>query len=268
MRTRSTSAAAAALAALTLIGLGAAPLSAQAVIRGRVVADSGGALVAGAEVAIVALGRSARSDPLGHFRLDAVPAGPHTVSVRRIGFRQLELPVALGAGDTLEVEIALSATVQTLTPVAVAGEASTGIVEFDRRRASGFGAFVTRAELEEREHSRLSDVLRTKMPGVRFVSLVSGGYALASGRSSGSLDPSRPRECYMSIYLDGIRIYSPGEEDPTAHPDDRGKGPDVDRYAVHGIEAVEVYRGPAETPPEFLGSNAACGTIVIWTRRG
>ena len=32
------------------------------------------------------------------------------------------------------------------------------------------------------------------------------------------------------------------------------------------IEAMEVYRGPAETPAKFRQREAACGLIVIWTR--
>jgi hypothetical protein len=35
---------------------------------------------------------------------------------------------------------------------------------------------------------------------------------------------------------------------------------------IHGIE---VYRGPAETPPELNNDTARCGgAIAIWTRRG
>jgi hypothetical protein len=34
------------------------------------------------------------------------------------------------------------------------------------------------------------------------------------------------------------------------------------------VEAVEVYDGPGSLPAEFGGSNAGCGVVVIWTRRG
>ena len=39
---------------------------------------------------------------------------------------------------------------------------------------------------------------------------------------------------------------------------------------VHPMDviAVEVYRGPAETPGQYLDSNSQCGVILIWTRRG
>ncbi len=41
--------------------------------------------------------------------------------------------------------------------------------------------------------------------------------------------------------------------------------------AIHpiDIEAIEVYRTPAEIPAQYnTGGNAACGVILIWTRRG
>lgn len=34
------------------------------------------------------------------------------------------------------------------------------------------------------------------------------------------------------------------------------------------VLAIEVFRSPAEIPPEFNGPNAGCGVIVLWTRRG
>lgn len=34
------------------------------------------------------------------------------------------------------------------------------------------------------------------------------------------------------------------------------------------VWAVEVYRGPAEVPAQYLDSNSRCGVILIWTKRG
>ena len=62
-------------------------------------------------------------------------------------------------------------------------------------------------------------------------------------------------KCEVSYYLDGGRF----------RPD-----PEVGINEILGSEviAVEVYRGPSETPAEFLDSGSRCGVIVIWTRRG
>jgi hypothetical protein len=39
---------------------------------------------------------------------------------------------------------------------------------------------------------------------------------------------------------------------------------------VHPMDvvAIEVYRGAAETPGQYIDSNSRCGVILIWTRRG
>lgn len=36
---------------------------------------------------------------------------------------------------------------------------------------------------------------------------------------------------------------------------------------VSQLEAIEVYRSASEIPIEFSGPTAACGVIVLWTRR-
>jgi hypothetical protein len=43
---------------------------------------------------------------------------------------------------------------------------------------------------------------------------------------------------------------------------------DIDRVVpLEWVEAIEVYRRPAEMPAEFL-NDGACGAVGIWTRRG
>ena len=48
---------------------------------------------------------------------------------------------------------------------------------------------------------------------------------------------------------------------------DGGSAPDIDATSISNLEAVEIYRGGADTPAELGGLGASCGTIVLWTRR-
>jgi hypothetical protein len=72
------------------------------------------------------------------------------------------------------------------------------------------------------------------------------------------LEASFPAACYFTIYMDGIRTWSPGEHEP----------PDIDAISVNSLEGVEVYRGPSELPQQFAGGSSSCGAIVMWTRTG
>ncbi len=68
--------------------------------------------------------------------------------------------------------------------------------------------------------------------------------------------------CYMQVFVDGNRVYAPDANGgPGPHPP-----PDLSQILARDIVGVEVYRGAAETPLQFSGLGAACGTLVLWTR--
>jgi hypothetical protein len=35
---------------------------------------------------------------------------------------------------------------------------------------------------------------------------------------------------------------------------------------MQSLEAVEIYRGPSQVPPEYNLMNSACGVVLLWTR--
>jgi hypothetical protein len=71
------------------------------------------------------------------------------------------------------------------------------------------------------------------------------------------------RDCFYQIIVDGQRIFALGSGGPNGARDP----PSIDDFAPNGLEGIEVYAGPATTPPQFGGLGAACGTIILWTRR-
>jgi hypothetical protein len=88
---------------------------------------------------------------------------------------------------------------------------------------------------------------------------------LASGRKQcqgpaliGKCNPTSAPSCYVSVYVDGVRIYdaSMGEE----------PRPDFARIGAQDYSAAEFYQGAA-IPPEFnSATNADCGVLLLWTR--
>lgn len=82
-----------------------APPSNSAVIG--TVRDSAGLLLAEVTVTIAGLRRSTVTDRDGQFRVGGLPAGQHTLYVRRIGFVFLEHTVTLGERETRRMEMVL-----------------------------------------------------------------------------------------------------------------------------------------------------------------
>jgi hypothetical protein len=251
-------------------------LNAQSMIRGKVRSDSSDQTVAGAEIRLPVLHRAARSGSDGYYRVDEVPPGRYRVDVRAIGFQPLSTELSVGPRDTLEVDFELIRVVQQLEPLRVDAKEPTRVSakmqEFEERRKRGFGKFLTRDWLAEREYSVLTNVLRMT-PGLSLVRrpfLCGGGFAVTTGRG-GAVNQQEwmrcetpetvrfPLACYLAIYLDGMRIWVPGQVEP----------PDIDKIAtIVSLEGIELYRGPSEAPAEFQGTGNACGAVLLWTRTG
>jgi hypothetical protein len=246
-----------------VLALGGSSSPATVQLRGRVVHRSGSESrpVSAAEVLVPALGRSARTAFDGSFSVGGLGSGSQVVIVRSIGFEPLLARLTLRAGSDSVIEFALRPLAAELAGVLVtAHPAGRGVLRaFEERRAThAGGTFVTRDDLAKREHSLLSDVLRS-VRGTRLLRRPDGSTLLASPR--GPFSPTI-KDCYYQLYLDGQRIYAPG----TRGPDGGVTPPDINDFAVSAIEAIEVYTGPATTPAQFSGLGAACGTVVLWTR--
>ncbi len=230
-------------------------------LRGRII-DTSGTDLRGVEVVITALGRRVASGSNGLFLLDSIPPGTHTVVFRYPGYGPREFSHQYAAGDTVGVEVTLGQATVRLPEITVVGASavtvSPRLKDFVRRRDAHIGGrFLEDSLLRTKEHSQLSQVLR-RVSGIKLVYLPNGrGIAAASARGKEvTFSTPHPEECYMQIFLDGLRVWHPGMFDIQS----------IDFFKVQSLMAIEVYRSPAETPSEFNGSWAKCGTIVLWTR--
>lgn len=111
---------------------------------------------------------------------------------------------------------------------------------FYQRAASGFGRFIGPRELEERILFSFGDILRG-IPGVTY-----SGETIQFRGGAGSSGI-----CTPNVYIDGARAFDT-----------------VVLYTLipEDVEAVEVYRGAAQTPMQWSGINGTCGAIVVWTK--
>jgi len=218
-------------------------------VRG-VVRDSAGFGIADAEVTLRGSALRIQTDQEGRFELAKVPAGPLTVRVRRLGFRPDTVDIMVMAGKIVPFEVVMGRHLVTIAPMVVRGrtELTGWRAGFYSRKQLGTGRFFTREEIEQRNPGMLSDMFRS-VPGARVVS------------SRADMIPNRVRfrgaNCAPLVWLDGSPL---------------GAGEfDLDALSPASIEAMEVYSGSGNAPPQYRVNSAissACGTILIWSREG
>jgi hypothetical protein len=209
------------------------------------VRDSAGHGIPSAEVRARGNVVVARSDDSGRFHVAQMPVGARGVFVRRLGFSPARVLITTRAGETDSVDVVLTAVATELPSVVARAQHDSlsheVLAEFWERRARGFGKFITRDEIERRGGMHFTDLLRT-VPGASIQS--------SRGRPEVRFSRSVIRDCPPQYWVNGVAI-------------DHGS---ADEFAPDDVEAIELYSGPATTPPQFVTRTMTCGTIVIWTR--
>ena len=213
------------------------------------VKDSVGHAVPGAEVRTRGNAVVAFSDDSGRFHVAQMPVGARGVLVRRLGFAPARAPITRGSGTTDSVRVTLRAIAQSLPEITIEEQhdslSKKVLAEFWARRARGFGKFLTRDEIEQKGASRFVDVVRAVSsvtiqnsrgrPDIRF-----------RGAGVGAMF----RDCPPQYWLDGIPLMNGS----------------ADEFSPDNVEAIELYPGPATTPPQFNMRGQTCGTVVVWSR--
>lgn len=233
------------------------------VVRGTVLDAVNGAPLPNVVISIDAISRRAGTDDKGAYRLADIPAGRHTVTVRRLGYRAEEI-VLDASTSPIDRNIALS-RLQVIDPVTARADRS--LAAFEENRRVGLGQFLDRAALQKQEGRKLGDVVGN-LRGVVLLRGPGGQAGVMSGRGTRSiagatcnqLEGARNGTCNCApmVYLDRTLLFD-GR---------KGDIPDLNRLSVASIEAIEFYAGPAETPLEYSTLNSQCGVLVIHTRRG
>ncbi len=191
----------------------------------------------------------ATTDARGKFRVEGVAAdwGSNVVEVRRIGYAPMTDEVWVQEPvTTFDVEITLHKLPVGLPPVVVIadpGQVAGRMRAFYQRRRQGFGHFLTREEIAQRNTTSTTELLR-QMPG------------LSIRRTSSGLEipviPQGGRVCSPKIFVDGL---------PQSGSIDLNS-----KLNTEWLEGIEVYTRPSDVPPAYNSSGAVCGAILVWTR--
>lgn len=261
------------LVALPVIAISATAQPAS--FSGKVLLDGKETPLRNAEIQFATLRNTARSDSSGAFRVNDIPPGNYRVTVRLIGYEPFVADINFGPGQKLEADMLLTPTVTKLKDVNVNAKSTPGpwairLAEFDERRATGIGRFLTADYFASKDGRPLSSFIQEKIPGIRIVSQ-NGRRFLASARGCGMTCPKTsgiPRQdlglplghCYMQIIVNGTIRFNASE----------GQLPfDLDEIQSLDIVGLEFYT-VATTPLQYRGSSqtAPCGTVVLWTKGG
>jgi hypothetical protein len=231
---------------LSLAAAGAGSAGAQgASIRGRVLTPDSSPVVL-ADVFIVAQRLRVRTDSAGAYALRGLPAGRQVVTIRRLGYGQVSRTVELAADSVHELDAMLEPHAQAMAAARVSARLVTGIEGFYERLVRERGFYVTREDIQTRQPSRLTDMVRGA-PGVALLRSSRGGMSI---RFPGAA--INRRDCKPLLWLDGTRA----------------SDLELDDLSPSTIEGVELYQGPAGTPSHFSsgGGTTSCGTIIVWSR--
>lgn len=204
-------------------------------VEGRVVASGSGEAVPGATVRVAAAGRGTAADIDGRFVLSALPEGTSVLTVSAVGFASVDVPVAVRAGETGWIEVALDeGPIETAAVVVTATRTAKALED-----VSVPTTVVDVTEIRRQGAVRLGDVLET-VPGLQLFDDHGGGVQVQGFASD-----------YTLVLLDGEPVI--GRTAGTL---------DVDRLTVAGVERVEVVEGPSSS---LYGSEALAGVVNLVT---
>jgi hypothetical protein len=260
------------------------------------VVDSAKRPLTNADVAIEGMNLTRRTDDRGQFRFEAVSAGVHRVTVRKIGYAQLDTSLAFPEDRDIEWRVTMREKVVTLDSVIVRAPTDPLLEEFEENRKRGFGRFRTRADLTKFDGVSLPNVMRS-MQGADIIRTTGSGAYMTSKRGpisgcgppnpkrmenyqkareeqervddclrreriyyvpdDGELRQGIMRACYPLVFVDR-QLMTPGRPTPPF---------DIGSYATEQIEAIEWYESESQTPPKYSVNNARCGVMVLHIRK-
>jgi iron complex outermembrane receptor protein len=218
-------------------------------IRGRVTDEASQLPIRGAMVTYS--GRTAETRADGVYLLTDLPTGTDTLRVTMIGYAPGTQAVTLAAGQTIDVDVAMSAQAVNLAEMVVIG--------YGQEQQGNITGAVTNVTEEEFNTGRIvspQELIQSKVPGVQVVDNTEPG-GTTSIRVRGPTSTSASSEPLYVV--DGLPVgYGGGGVS-------FGRDP-LNFLNPEDIASITVLRDAAAAA--IYGSNAANGVVLITTKRG
>ncbi len=252
---------------MLMIGGVATPVHAQTISGTLMEVETGQPISLGLVIMMTEAGDSVTSgvsNGQGQFSLTAPEGGSFLLVASAFGFKETAAGVfELGADGEMAIDFRIAAAPMPIDGILVSLQRPAlqhQLVKngFVRRVTRGLGRFITPVMIEESPALTSEDLFRG-IPGVGLVYPQGGinSFQGATVRLAGT-----GQYCTPTIYLDGTRL----SVQMTASMPMEVIAP------LQTIDAVEIYRRPAEVPVEYgmtqsgSGQGGNCGVIVLWTR--
>lgn len=189
-----------------------------------------------------------RTDSLGELRFTGLAAGVVRVTAARVGYEPMESTVSLTPADSSVVVFFMRHFAMELGTVDITGHQSPRYLqEFETRRRSGLGRYLTDTQLDSAGWEPIADLAAARFPGLRAVWDQSNrSVGLVSTRGVTSL---RGGACVVQVYVDGYPW----------------KGEDLAFFRAGDLAAVEYYS--TAPPVQYPSAGWSCGVLLIWTKR-
>jgi hypothetical protein len=205
--------------------------------------------IEGAEVIDVFAHVTAVTTKTGTVSLAFLPEGGSMLRIQKIGFKPITQIVEISPADTVAITLLMEATAQTLPTVVTKDSAqrfvSPGLREFEERRKTGFGRFITEAELRKNDNRSLTNVVRQSGGAVSCTRRTPIKCFAVNARAGGS-------GCSLDVYYDGVLV----------NDDNR----DLEQIPTSQIGAVELYASTATVPAMYNKTGKGCGVMLLWSR--
>jgi hypothetical protein len=218
------------------------------VITGKVT-TLGGTAIPSAQVSLIGGSRSTTTNDQGEFRIAGVTAGTQGLHVIALGYYPQMLRVEVSGAANAPVSVRLENAAVVLESMRIIAKRTTSRFrlthrDFDRRRESSGGTFLTAKDIEALHPSALIDIFR-HVSGVHLAAQHGPFDALiVSDRGPVEFGAT---VCPLDIFLDGMRVTS---------EDVNMVAPEV----IYGIEVVSVANAPVKYK---IGR---CGAVFLWTK--
>ncbi|HEX6575892.1 MAG TPA: carboxypeptidase-like regulatory domain-containing protein, partial [Gemmatimonadaceae bacterium] len=259
------------LALALLLSPAIASAQSTGTVRGRVTESKSNLPLAGVQVSVDGTRLGAQTSSDGTYTITGVPAGPQTLTARRVGYSPQKATITVGASATANQNFTLTVVATTLNDVVV-----TALGQTTAMRSLGTAQqAVTGPAIAETQRENFVNALQGRVAGVQVVSSsgVPGASSSITIRGVSSISGSnQPLMIIDGLPMDNKTLNTSqlASDAPGSATAFSNRGVDFTNRAAdlnpEDIESLVVLKGPEASA--LYGIDAANGAIVITTKRG